>query len=228
MNMLTNRTWRLPFIAAGLAMAIGGRLHPEADADRPLSEELATMTAGDTWVLSHSLIAFGTALLVLGLWTAHWNRSWPVTTHRALRVGAAAMSLYLVETVFHLGAVVDADALANGDFAPITLIHLALSILLYPATGFAMVWLAARQIGAVDLPRKIFGVAGVLGGALHAASVPLTMVLPDTELSPVFAGAGLLFSAWAVGTGLTGMPRPATPRHQGPDSAPSQHTLARA
>ena len=228
MNMLTNRTWRLPFIAAGLAMAVGGSLHPEADADQPLGEELATMAAGDTWVLSHSLIAFGTALLALGLWTAHWNRSWPVTTHRALRVGAAAMSVYLVETVFHLGAVVDADALANGDFAPVTLIHLVLSILLYPATGLVAAWLAVRQIVAVDLPRKVFGVVGLLAGALHAVSVPLTMILPDTELSPVFAGAGLLFSAWAVGTGLTGMPRPATPRHPGSDSASSPRTLVRA
>lgn len=225
MTMLPSRTWRLPFVAAGLAITIGGRFHPESDAELPLREELATMTSGDTWVLSHTLIALGTALLALGLWTAHWNRSWPKSTHRALRVGAIAMSLYLVETFVHLGAAVDTDALANGDFAPIAFTHVALSVLLYPVTGLVLVWLSCRQFGAVDLPRKVVAVVGVLAGALHAASVPLSLALPDTELSPVFAGAGVLTSLWALGVGLTGMPRPATSRRS---DTSSSRALARA
>lgn len=207
--------WRLAFVAAGAAMAIGGPMHPESDAKESLRDELATMTSGDTWVLSHSLLALGTALLAVGLWTAHRNRSWPASTARALRVAAVAMSLYVVETVFHLAARVDSDALASGDAAPVAFTHIGLSVVLYPVSGLAFAWLGVALFRAVSLPEKVFGVVGVVGGLVHATSVPLALLLPDAELTPAFASAGMLFAAWAIGTGVSGLRtaagRPAPP-----------------
>jgi hypothetical protein len=197
--------WRLALGLAGAAMALGGPLHPESDGADPLREELATMTAGDTWVLSHSLLAVGAALLAVGLWVAHRGGTWPASTHRALRVAAVALTAYVVETVFHLAAVIDSDALAAGDPAPVAFSHIGLALVLYPVSGIALAWLGAVLFRAVALPEKVFGVVAVVGGLLHAASVPLTIVFPDVELTPVFAASGMLFAAWSLGVGVSGL-----------------------
>jgi hypothetical protein len=47
-------------------MAMGGRMHP--DAEDSLVQELATMTADDRWIPGHLLIVAGTVLMVGGLW----------------------------------------------------------------------------------------------------------------------------------------------------------------
>ncbi len=140
----TNR-WRLLFVAAGATMALGGPLHPESDAKDSLRDELATMTSGDTWVLSHSLIAIGTALLAIGLWSAYRSDAWPRSTRTALRVTAVTMSLYVIETIFHLASVVDSSALAAGDPAPIAFAHVGLALVLYPVSGLSFAWLSAGE-----------------------------------------------------------------------------------
>ncbi len=205
MSIARTQPWRVAFVLGGAAMAIGGPLHPESDAKESLRDELATMTSGDTWVLSHSLIALGTAMLAVGLWSAHRNRSWPASTRTALKVVAVTMSLYVVETLFHLASVVDSEALADGEAAPVAFAHVGLALVLYPVSGITFAWLSARLLRAVSRPEKVFGVVGVLAGILHAASVPSTVVFPDAELTPMFASAGMLFAAWALGLGVSGL-----------------------
>lgn len=205
MSIARTARWRIAFVLAGATMALGGRMHPEADAEDSLRQELATMTAGDTWVLSHTLIALGTALLAIGLWSAHRSRTWPTSTRLPLKVVAVTMSVYVVETLFHLASVVDSDALADGGPAPVAFTHVGLSLVLYPLTGLTFAWLSARLFRAVGLPEKVFGVIGVVAGLLHATSVPMTIVFPDAELSPMFAGAGMLFAAWSLGLGISGL-----------------------
>ena len=200
-----SQRWRIALVLAGAAMAYGGSLHPDADAEDSLREELATMTASDDWVRSHVFIAVGTGLLALGLWSAHRERSWPTATRRALHIAAITMSLYVVETIFHLASVVDADALADGDPAPIAFAHVGLAVVLYPISGLGFAWLNARLFRAVDLSRTPLAAVGVVAGLLHAASVPLTLALPDTEFTAVFAGAGMLFAIWSLGFGLLGI-----------------------
>jgi uncharacterized membrane protein YozB (DUF420 family) len=211
------RRWRLAFVAAGLTMAVGGPMHPESDAEDPLRQELATMASGDTWVLSHSLIALGTALLAAGLWLAVRHGSWPSATHRALRFAAIALSVYVVETIFHLATAVDVDALRDGEVAPVAFAHIALSVVLYPVSGLALAWLSVTLLRSVPFPHKLLAVAGLAGGLLHAVSVPLTLLFPDTELTPAFAGAGMLMAAWALGTGIAGF-GPATRRVPSPST----------
>ena len=54
-------------------------------------------------------------------------------------------------------------------------------------------------------PRWIVAVPGVAGGVLHALSVPLVLLFPDTELTAAFAGAAILIALWSIGTGLVGL-----------------------
>ncbi|OWY59546.1 hypothetical protein B7486_73995, partial [cyanobacterium TDX16] len=191
MTIAPELRWRISFIVGGVLMALGGPMHPDADSKDSLRDELATMTSSSSWVLSHTLIALGTTLLAVGLWSAYRNRCWPVSLRRALHVVAITMSLYVVETVFHLASVIDSDALADGGAAPIAFTHIGLALVLYPVSGLTFAWLGVRLFGAVGVPEKVFGVIGVLAGLLHATSVPLTIVFPDAEITPIFASAGM-------------------------------------
>jgi hypothetical protein len=197
--------WRPLLVAAGVCMAAAGPLHPESDASGTTREELATMTAGDTWVISHAGVALGTVLLALGLWSAHRGGRWPAATHRALRIAAIAVSVYVVETVMHLAAVIDEDALAAGDPAPIAFTHLGLAAVLYPVSGLAIVALALRLASTVTLGHKVLAAIGVVAGLAHAVAVPLTLLAPDTETTPVFAVGGVLLAAWSIGMGIAGI-----------------------
>ncbi len=205
MQFLNTHAWRLAFVASGAAMVVGGRTHPDADAKEPLRQELATMTSDDAWMFSHSLIVLSTALLATGLWLAYRGRSWPTSTHRALRLAAIAVSIYVVETVFHLASKVDTESLRDGDVAPVAFTHIALSIVLYPISGVAIAYLAWKVLLATRSPRWLVAVPGVAGGVLHALSVPLVLLFPDTELTAAFAGAAILIALWSLGTGLVGL-----------------------
>lgn len=204
MSSPRTHAWRFAFVLAGITMAIGGSNHPEGDAEDSLTGELATMTSDDAWVLSHTFLSAGAALLAGGLWLAYRHRSWPRITLRALHIAAITMSLYFVETIFHLASVVDSDALASGDTAPVASAHVALAIGLYPISGLTFAWLNTRVIAAASLPMKTFGVVGIVAGMLHATSVPLTLLFPDTEFSGVFASAGILLAGWSLGMGVGG------------------------
>jgi hypothetical protein len=56
----------------------------------------------------------------------------------------------------------------------------------------------------------LLGLPAAVGGLAHAVSVPLTLVLPDAELSPLFATAAMLLATYTLVTGLAGAPHPAT------------------
>lgn len=196
--------WRLPLVASWLLMVVGGAMHPDADAEDSLRQELATMTADDLWVPGHTLIAVATALLAVGLWGAYRASAWP-SARVALRWGAVAVSVYVVETVMHLAAVVDSEALAAGEAAPVAFGHVGLALVLYPVSGLAIAWLAASLGRAWQGPERLLALTGILGGLVHAVSVPLTVVLPDVEATPLFASAGMLLALWSLSIGLVGL-----------------------
>lgn len=206
-NAITNQAWRIAFVASGAAMLFGAPRHPEADAEESLRHELATMTSHDDWWLAHSFIVASTVLLAAGLWLAYASRSWPTVLRRALFATAVIVSLYVVETVFHLASAFDSDKLHHGDAAPVAFTHVGLSVVLYPVTGAAIAYLAARIFATAQLRRKPLALLGIGAGVLHAASIPLTLIFPDTEFTAVFAGAAILMALWSLGTGLTGLGR---------------------
>lgn len=205
MTTLRTHGWRLLLLASGAFMLAGGPRHPESDASHPLREELATMTAHPDWVPAHALVLVSTVLLALGLWSARASGTWPSSTRRSLTVGAIAVSVYVVEAAFHLAAVVDSHALAHGGAAPVALTHVGLSVVLYPVTGLAIAGLALSYGRALGGWRRLVGGVGVVAGVAQATSVPLTLLLPDAELSPVFASAAILTAGWAIGMGVGGV-----------------------
>jgi hypothetical protein len=207
MNVLRTHGWRLALVASGILLVLGGRMHPEADAEDDLRHELATMTADDRWIPGHTLIVISTVLLAMGLWAAYRTRAWPSAVQRTLGLAAAAISLYVVETLAHLGAAADAEALAHGEAAPIAMTHIGLSVVLYPITGWAVVLLAWSFGRAWRGWRRVIAGVGIGSGLLHALSVPMTILLPDAELSPMFAGAAILLALFSIATGLAGAAR---------------------
>ena len=90
---------------------------------------------------------------------------------------------------------------------PVATTHVWLSLLLYPVTGLAVSYLGIRQLAVWPGARRFLGLPATLGGLAHALSVPLTLVLPDAELSPLFATSALSFATYALVTGLAGAPR---------------------
>ncbi|WP_324273216.1 hypothetical protein [Blastococcus brunescens] len=115
-----------------------------------------------------------------------------------------ALSLYAVETVFHLAAVVDSHALHEGHAAPVAFTHLGLAAVLYPVSGLAVAYLATTLARIQGGLRRVVAVFGIVGGLAHAVVVPLTFLSPDTEFTPLFAVAGVLLALWALGTAATG------------------------
>lgn len=210
--------WRLLLVIAAVLASQGGRLHPSAEATEPLRAELATMTASDDWVPAHVLLLSWVALLAIALWLALRLPAF-AGVRGALRLAAIAVSLYVVEAALHLAAVVDSDALANGESAPVAMTHVVLSAMLYPASGLAIVHLSVALAREWTGVRRLVAVPGVVGGAVHAVTVPATLLLPDAEMSPFFAAAGLTLALWALSLAvLTPGRRPAetsadTPHH---------------
>jgi len=206
MSLLRTHGWRLPLLAGGVLMALGGRMHPDADAEDSLVQELAAMTAGDRWVPGHLLIVAGTMLMVGGLWAARSAGAWP-RARQAVTWAAVAFSAYAVETVFHAAAAADHDQLQHGELGPIALTHVVLSSFLYPISGAALVSLALTLIRTETGLRRVVPVLAVVAGTVHALSVPTTLLFPDAEVTPMFAGAGIGTALWAILTGLVGASR---------------------
>lgn len=200
--------WRLVLAASGVALLAGAPMHPSSDSEDPLRKELAVMTADSAWVPGHSLIVLSTVLLATGLWMAHRRRVWPTSVQRTLGFAAVAVSAYVVETVAHLAAVIDSDRLAAGDAAPVAFGHIGLASVLYPVTGWALVFLALAFGRVWRGWRRVVAVVGAVAGLLHAFSVPLTILFPDTEFTPVFAGAAMSIAVFTLGIAVAGAPRP--------------------
>ena len=47
-------------------------------------------------------------------------------------------------------------------------------------------------------------VLAVVGGVLHGSSIIVTLLVPDFEATPLFAGAGMSIALWSLLTGLVG------------------------
>ncbi|HEX8345438.1 MAG TPA: hypothetical protein VF657_12010 [Actinoplanes sp.] len=207
MNPLRNHGWRIALIASGVVMVTGAPRHPSSDAKYPMREELAIMTSHPDWVPAHLLVMLSTVLLAAGLLTAYRKNVWP-EVRPALGIAALALTAYVIETAFHLAAVVDNHALHHGGATPVATTHVWLSLLLYPITGLAVSYLGIRQLAVWRGARRFLGLPAAVGGLAHAVSVPLTWALPDAELSPLFATSAMLFATYALVIGLAGAPRP--------------------
>lgn len=197
-----------PLLALSAVLAVaGGGMHPGADPAGSVRDDLAEMTADPSWVTGHALTAVSAVLLAWALWALHRSGAGlPVRTARAVRIAAVAVSLYVLETLFHLAAVVDSEALAAGQLAPVSGAHVLLSAVLYPVSGCALVLLGLAVLREGRGAPRAGAVLAVLGGAMHAAAVPLVLLRPDADGAPLFAGGAVLLALWSLLTATTGMP----------------------
>ena len=186
--------------AAGLLMAAGGMMHPQADADGGYEEALAGMFDASAWTVSHALVLAG--LIVLALSAAGLARGaareWTPAARTAVRAVAVAAGLAVVEAVPHLLASSEAGALRGGDATPLTDVHAVLQVLSTPALGLsvaALAVLSARDRLLTNGP--IAAAVAVTGGLAYALAGPLMAVTQDPALSPLFAGSAGL-AVWLV------------------------------
>lgn len=189
--------WRIALVLSAVLAPLGGRLHPEADASGTVRSELAEMTAHHHWVPSHLMLFASAALLALGLALA-LRASAFTGVRTALRVAAAAAAVSAVEMGIHLAAVVDSDHLAHGEAAPVAMLHVVLTSVVAPLFAVTVLVLSLRLADEWSGARKLIAVPGVVGALLHGAAVPVTLLMPDTETSPLFASASLTLALWAL------------------------------
>ncbi len=186
--------------AAGLLMAAGGMMHPQADSEAGYEQALAGMFNASAWTVSHGLVLAG--FLVLAVSAAALLRDRGRVWSRAARIAGwavvAGAGLAAVESVPHLLASSESDALLGGDATPLTDLHAALQVVSTPALGLSVAALAVISSRDKLLSNgRIAAIVAVLGGVAYALAGPLMAITQDPALSPLFAGSAGL-AIWFV------------------------------
>jgi hypothetical protein len=185
--------------AAGLLLAAGGLMHPQADSDAGYEAALAGMFDASAWTASHALVLLGYVVLACaatllvrsgtdlpaGVRTAGW----------AVAIGA---TLGAIETVPHLLAASESTALVDGDATPLTDTHALLQVVTTPAVGLSLAALALTSARDRVLSNgRVAAAVAVAGGVALALSGPLLFLTEDPAFSPLFAGSAAL-AIWLV------------------------------
>ena len=202
--------WRPLFAAAGVLLAVGGSMHPEADDALEFKEQLVVMMSNSSWVPGHSLMALSSMVLVAGLLLARRDSAW-AAAGRLLPLAVVAAAVNSVELVLHTASVVDKDQLAAGGMPPVAFAHLALAVVAYPLFGLTMAALAWRMAGSWAVPLRAVSAAAVLGGVANAVAAPATILLREPAFSVLFTGAVAL-ALWMVVMGVAGLRQPTAVR----------------
>jgi hypothetical protein len=181
-------------------MAAGGMMHPQADAEAGYEQALAGMFDASAWTLSHGLVLVGLVVLAVSAATLvrGLGRGWSRGARVAGWAVAAAAVLAAIESVPHLLAASEADALRGGESTPLTDVHALLQIVSTPALGLSVA--AFALISARDrllANGRIAAVVAVVGGVAFALAGPLMALTEDPALSPLFAGSAGL-AVWFV------------------------------
>ena len=185
---------------AGLLLAAGGLMHPQADADAGYEQALAGMFGASAWTASHGLTMAGFLLLSVALAALLRNlgRGWTAPARIAGWGVVAAAGLAAVESVPHLLASSEADALLRGDATPLTDLHALLQVVSTPAFGLTLAALALTTARDRTLGNgRIAAAVATIGGLAFALAGPLMVLTEDPAVSPLFAGAAAL-AVWLV------------------------------
>ena len=194
----------LGLAAAGILLGLGGALHPRVDTDVAFEQGLAGMFESSAWVGAHAitlagyvLVAVALALLVRGLGPT-WG-SWQRLIAWAAVAGAG---LAAVESVPHLLAGSEADALLGGGNTPLTDLHSVLQAISTPVVGLSVAALAVASTRSRALDGgRIAAAAAVVGGVAFAVAGPVIAFTHDSALSALFAGSAGL-SVWFIVAGV--------------------------
>ena len=181
--------WRGAFVLAGVLMLIGGPLHPQG--------EMVEMLVHSNWILSHTLLTFGFAALVLGVMLSARALTWTERAGKWRRAALIGAILQTIEMVAHTVSYVDGPNLAGGASTPVLSTHLAMSVAFYPV--FAATWIgfiiATQRDRVIGSPWITW--LGVIGALGHGLSAPLVVGL-GVEQARILFPLLMLFALWLI------------------------------
>jgi hypothetical protein len=189
--MTTHSRAAVGLAAAGLLLAAGGVLHPRVDTAVEFEAGLVGMFESGAWVMAHALTMAGFAVLAASLAVLVRGSVWGW-------IAVAGAALAAIESVPHLLAASEADALAAGGSTPLTDLHTVLQALATPAVGLSIAALAV--VSARSGSGMFVAAFAVVGGIAYALAGPAIAVTQSSELSPLFAGSAGI-AIWCVFSG---------------------------
>jgi hypothetical protein len=193
-EMTTHSRAAVGLATAGLLLAVGGVLHPRVDTAVEFEAGLVGMFESGAWVMAHALTMAGFAVLAASLAVLVRGSVWG-------RIAVAGAALAAVESLPHLLAASEADALAGGGSTPLTDLHTVLQALATPAVGLSIAALAVVSARTHALGSGRFAAAlAVVGGIAFALAGPAIALTENSELSPLFAGSAGI-SLWCLVSG---------------------------
>jgi hypothetical protein len=186
---------------AGLLLGLGGVLHPRVDTDASYEEGLAGMFDDAAWASSHLFTMSGFALLAVAL--AVLVRDLAPSRLRLIGwVAVAGAGFAAAESLPHLLAGSEAEALLEGGSTPLTDAHAILQAISTPVVGLSVAALAvASARGRVLGSGRIAAAVAVVGGAAFALAGPAIAITQDSSFSPLFIGSAGL-SIWLILSGV--------------------------
>jgi hypothetical protein len=194
------RSAAIGLATAGLLLGIGGVLHPRVDTSVGYEQGMAGMFESTAWTGAHTLTLAGYVLLAVSLALLV-----PVLEGRGRLIAWAAVAgagIAAVESVPHLLAASEADALLAHGSTPLTDLHSTLQAVSTPAVGLSVAALAlASTRGRVLVSRRIAAAVALFGGAAFALAGPVIAITENTALSPLFVGSAGL-SIWMIVCGV--------------------------
>ncbi|WP_420128085.1 hypothetical protein [Longimicrobium sp.] len=207
--------WRAAFLAAGALMLAGGPRHPGGT--------MAQMLSHPDWVFSHTMMLAGFATLLAGLLLVRGAGPLPPRTGWWLRLAIAATALQTFESVLHLAAYVDHDALVAGRGTPILSTHLALAVIAHPVLAAGIIGLIVAAARERVIGSRWIAPIGIAGAAAHGLAAPLVVAAGDERFRVLFPGIALL-ALWMVIAALWPARAAAPLRHA---AAPRRATATR-
>jgi hypothetical protein len=198
------RSAALGLAGAGLLLGMAGMLHPRVDTSVDYEEGLAGMFESAAWVASHALTLAGFMLLAVSLavLVRDLGQGW---SSRQRVIGWAAATgavIAALESVPHLLAGSEADALLGGGSTPFTDLHTVLQAIATPTVGLSVAALAVASARSRALGSgRIAAAVALVGGVAFALAGPAIAITENSELSPLFAGSAAL-SIWLILSGV--------------------------
>jgi hypothetical protein len=189
---------------AGLLLGAGGLLHPRVEHGVEYEQGLAGMFESSAWAASHGITLAGFMLLAVSLavLVRDLGAAWGTRLRLIGWAAVAGAGIAAVETVPHLLAESESQALLAGGSTPLTDLHSLLQAVATPAVGLSVAALAVASARSRALGSgRIAAAVALAGGAVFALAGPAIAITENSGLSPLFAGSAGL-SVWFVVSGV--------------------------
>ncbi len=203
-SRLGTERWPWLLSVGGTLGFVGSLLHPQGDPTVTGNAALASEVGDPLWIPSHVLVLVFVALLVPGLLGLARSGVLSGAARTAALVAFGAAIVWVLESVPHLLAAADHDALLTGQPTPLVTGHLIGASIVYPLAGFSIATLAL--LGGRRLTHPVLNVLGAVGAVAFGIAPLAYDQLGIEEAGDLFAGS-LLLTLWLVAVGATALVR---------------------